>query len=105
MGPYCKFCDTRCFIPSKYPFAYDIRATCDEGMSDALPKNFKPLFSPNDLKVEGFVDIRSLRQGDYTTVVDLEGREYELNAWHVEEVLNGHAPQGSARSHYFRRVK
>lgn len=40
MGPYCKFCGTRCFVPTTQEDVVkrDLKATCDEGIAFDLMK-------------------------------------------------------------------
>ena len=44
MGPYCKFCVNRCFVPTteedlKNGYAYSLKATCSKGMKFDAIKN------------------------------------------------------------------
>lgn len=44
MGPYCKFCNNRCFIPTTKDdiITTDLKATCDEGIKfDLEQENIK----------------------------------------------------------------
>jgi hypothetical protein len=42
MGPYCKFCDSRCFVPtSKEDYVKtDLKATCQEGIKHDMSASF-----------------------------------------------------------------
>jgi hypothetical protein len=49
MGPYCKHCDSRCFIPTtKDDFIKtDLKATCEKGILQDLDATYIPILKDN----------------------------------------------------------
>lgn len=76
MGPYCKFCGDRCFIPTTKDdiITRDLKATCPEGVKF-------------DLDMERLNELEQLRESEITEVLQKELNELANNLDILRRVL------------------
>lgn len=96
MGPYCKFCGDRCFVPTSSDdlIKTDLKATCTLGIEFDLDCTFPRLFNSDKSKKLGW--IQHLSRGDkYATALQLlNGKvyEYEIMISDLTEIIDFTAP-------------
>lgn len=58
MGPYCKFCGNRCFVPTNKEdyVKTDLKATCKDGIVFDLNKTFPSIISKSGKVVGWMID-------------------------------------------------
>lgn len=92
MGPYCKFCGDRCFIPTEKNdyIKTDIKATCLEGIKFDMSSTYSELLSKDEKYLKGW--ILDLRRGEeYSLAAEIIGGqvlEYEIKNNEIEEVID-----------------
>lgn len=91
MGPYCKFCETRCFKPvSKDDLVKDVdlKATCREGIIFDMSKHYKEIRNEHNGRVWGW--LIELRKGEeYCLVSDFDQNVFEVKTTELTEHING----------------
>lgn len=111
MGPYCKFCDTRCFIPTEeYDYIKrDLKATCREGIIFDLTATYEPIVD-KDLLLRYW--LKELRRGETHSIALqlINGKiyEFEIDNKEIELILNLSNLEMSKRvgkSSFYRLVK
>lgn len=60
MGPYCKFCGTRCFIPTTKGdlIKRDLKATCEHGIKFDMDKTFNKLLDSKGKQAGWLLELR-----------------------------------------------
>ena len=90
MGPYCMYCNTRCF---KYTtkdslIKTDLEATCERGMVHDMDATYPKLYSTNNTHIGWLLELR--RGEDFSLFAELSNgkiMEYEVQNTDFEEVL------------------
>lgn len=89
MGPYCKHCDSRCFIPTdKDDFVKtDLKATCLNGIKHDMSKTYPILKDSKGNNVGWLVE---LTRGEKYSLAACIGpgnklMTYEVDNWELEE--------------------
>lgn len=106
MGPYCKFCNDRCFAPttSHDYISKDIRATCHDGVKFDMSSEYPELIATDDKTLKGWL-LELKREREYSLAVEIIGgelQEFEVRNDHIEEIIDLVSPHRAGKRRYYR---
>ena len=107
MGPYCNYCNTRCF---KYTtkdslIKTDLEPTCRDGLKHAMDCTYPRLINKQGNHIGWLVELRRHDDTGYSLAAELINGEvmpYEIANTDIEEILDFTKAPGDNR--YFRTI-
>lgn len=105
MGPYCNYCNTRCFKPTTKGSLIntDLEATCLEGIKHDMNKTYPRLINSKGHQLGWLVELRRHDGDGYSLaaeLIDSKVMTYEIANTAIEEILDFTKAPGDNR--YFR---
>jgi hypothetical protein len=107
MGPYCKFCGERCFIPTKKSdyVTKDLKATCTKGILFDMDSTFPKLFDSKQKQIGWILDLKR-HNSEYSLAAEILNNsvmEFEIRNIELEQVIDfTKSPKDNT---YYRLVK
>lgn len=107
MGPYCNYCNTRCFKPTTKDSLIntDLEATCIEGIKHDMNKTYPRLINTKGEHIGWIIELRRHDGTGHSLAAELINNEvmtYEIPNTSMEEILDFTKAPGHNR--YFKAL-
>lgn len=108
MGPYCNYCNTRCFKPTTKDslITKDLEPTCKEGLKHAMDVTYPKLINKQNNQVGWLVELRRHDGTGHSLAAELINSQvmtYEISNHDIEEILDFLKAPGENR--YFKVIR